>query len=333
VLAGLVLASSAGAAPNPKKTVTGWIDALAMTGPEVAYSAENAAHCRNVVVWNVLTGSAALVSGPKSGTCGDDEPSGQQVSEIAIAGTQVAWVRTIEGNTEADDTLFAASLPHPHEHTLAMARRLGEPPVKGGWIGGLVASSGLVAVNTWTTNAAGTATAGTLRTIAGSALKTVATGTGTVLTESADLGRVAVLHSDGTVALYSATGELLQTITPSSAREIALRKDYLVVLTKTKTLEIYNANTGALVRQWPVPGGAAHLDVYSGIAVYAVWRTLHALQLTTGKDVVIAALKRAVIADEIEAPGVVYAYDSIRGLEDLGNLAFVPLRTIVAAVA
>lgn len=305
-----------------------------MSGPEVAYSAENGSHCRNVVVWNVLTGSAVLVSGPKSGTtCGDDEPSGQQVSELAVAGTQVAWIRTIQGNTEADDTLFAASLPKPHEHSLAAARRLGEPPVKGGWIGGLVGSGTVVAANVWTTNGAGVIVSGSLRTISASASKTVATGTGTVLAEALDLGRIAVLRSDGTVALYSAAGSLLRTVAPSSAREIALRKDYLVVLTKTKTIEIYNSNTGVLLRQWPVPGGAAHLDLYADIAVYSVRRTLHALQLTTGKDAVIASLKRAVVADEIEAPGVVYAYDSLRGIQDVGNLAFVPMRSIATAVS
>ena len=305
-----------------------------MSGPEVAYSAENGSHCRNVVVWNVLTGSAVLVSGPKSGTtCGDDEPSGQQVSELAVAGTQVAWIRTIQGNTEADDTLFAASLPKPHEHSLAAARRLGEPPVKGGWIGGLVGSGTVVAANVWTTNGAGVIVSGSLRTISASASKTVATGTGTVLAEALDLGRIAVLRSDGTVALYSAAGSLLRTVAPSSAREIALHKDYLVVLTKTKTIEIYNSNTGVLLRQWPVPGGAAHLDLYADIAVYSVRRTLHALQLTTGKDAVIASLKRAVVADEIEAPGVVYAYDSLRGIQDVGNLAFVPMRSIATAVS
>jgi hypothetical protein len=304
-----------------------------MNGPDVAYSADNTTTgCRNVVIWNVLTGSAALVSGPKASKCGDDTPSGQRVSALAIGDAQVAWVRNISGNTEADDVLFAAARPHAPPHELAAARRIGEPPTSGGWIGGLVGSGDLVAANTWTTNAAGTTTAGTLHTIVSAKLKTVATGTGTVLAESADLGRVAVLHSDGTVALYSAKGALLQNFAPTSPREIALHKDYLVVLTKAKTLEIYNADTGGLVRQWPIPGGAAHVDLYGGIAVYAVWRKLHVLQLTTGKDVVIASLKRAVVGDEIEAPGLVYAYDSVNGSNDLGHLAYIPMRRVTAAV-
>jgi hypothetical protein len=248
------------------------------------------------------------------------------VTALAVAGRQVAWIRTIAGNTEVDATLFTAILPKPDTHSLITARRTGDPPTSGASIGGLVGSGSLIAVNTWQTNTA------TLRTITGSVLNTVATGTGTALAESADLGRVAVLRSDGTVALYSAAGAVLRTIAPSSAREVALRKDYLLVLTKTKTLEIYNANTGVLIRAWPVPGGATHLDLYGGIAVYSVWRTLHALQLTTGKDIVLASLKRAVVADEIEAPGVVYAFDTVRGIHDLGNLVFVPMRSVTAAL-
>ncbi|HWB22849.1 MAG TPA: hypothetical protein VG652_08170 [Gaiellaceae bacterium] len=332
-LGALVFAAGAGATPNPKKTVTGWIDALAMNGPEVAYSAENAEHCRNIVVWNVLTGQASLVSGRTSGSCGDDEPSGQRVSGIAVAGKQVAWVRTIAGNTEVDDTLFTATIGHLGDHKLAAARRLGEPPVKGAWIGTPVAGGNLVAVSLWTTNAAGTITSGSLRTISGTKLTTAATGTTAVVAESADLGWIAVLRSDGTVRLSKANGSAYLTVSPTSASEIALRKDYLAVLTKAHTIEIYNANSGTFIRRWPVPAGAAHLDLYDGIAIYAVWRKLHALQLTTGRDVVIASLKRAVVADEIEAPGVVYAYDSVRGLEDFGNLAFVPMRTVAAAVA
>ncbi len=99
-----------------------------MDGPNVAYSADNlTTGCRNVVLWNVLTGGAVLVSGRRTGSCGDDTPSGQRISELAIGGAQVSWVRAISGNTEADDVLFAASLLHPQPHEPAVARRLGEP--------------------------------------------------------------------------------------------------------------------------------------------------------------------------------------------------------------
>ena len=80
------------------------------------------------------------------------------------------------------------------------------------------------------------------------------------------------------------------------------------------------------------PAAPLHLDLYGGIAVFSAWRLLYALQLTTGKGVVLASLKRAVVADEIEAPGVVYAYDSVRGIKDFGNLLFLPMSTVAAEV-
>ena len=67
VIAALAFASAAAAGNPGAKTVTGWIDALAMDGPNVAYSAENPLTLpANVVVWNVLsTGSAKLVKRPE----------------------------------------------------------------------------------------------------------------------------------------------------------------------------------------------------------------------------------------------------------------------------
>jgi hypothetical protein len=146
-------------------------------------------------------------------------------------------------------------------------------------------------------------------------LTTIARGAGTLTAEFADTGRIAVARTDGSVAIYSSSGAPLRTITPSSVRENALRKDYFVTLTKTKTLEISNSRTEAFIRKWPVPGG------------------LYALQLTTAKQAVLAREKRAIVTDEIEAPGVVYAYNSVRGIQDVGNLVFLPLARVAAALS
>ena len=96
---------------------------------------------------------------------------------------------------------------------------------------------------------------------------------------SLDQHRIAVLRADQKVALYdSDSGRLLLTVSPSSAREVVLRQDYIVVLTRQRTLEIFNARTGAPVRTLPVSPGAGKLDVHSGIAAYAVGRNVHVLQ-------------------------------------------------------
>src|SRR5262249_327130 len=71
------------------KNVSGWITALAMDGSRVAYATNAFAptNCDKVFVWNVVTRGATLVSGPVAGRCGSDEPHGQPVISVAIAGT------------------------------------------------------------------------------------------------------------------------------------------------------------------------------------------------------------------------------------------------------
>jgi hypothetical protein len=155
---------------------------------------------------------------------------------------------------------------------------------------------------------------------------TVALRPASLYTASVDLGRVALLRTDQKVAVYDVhSRRLVLTIAPSSAKEVALRKDYAVVLTRTKTLEVYNSHTGALLRTWPVAAGASRLDVHSGIAAYAVGRTVFAIRLTDGRDAPIATAPRAIEGLEIEAPGIVYAYNTFRALNEVGNLGYVPL--------
>ena len=80
------------------------------------------------------------------------------------------------------------------------------------------------------------------------------------------------------------------------------------------------------MRALRVAAGAAKLDAHSGIAAYAVGRTVHVLRLADGKDAVLATAPRAIAALQIEGPGIAYAYNTVRGTRDVGNLAFVPMR-------
>jgi hypothetical protein len=336
----LVPADGGAAAAAPRtsvKNVSGWITALAMDGPRVAYATNGFAptNCDKVFAWNVVTRSARLVSGPAAGRCSSDEPHGQPVRAVAVGGTRVAWIRTLSGNSEVDDALFAAALPLPREARIATAVRSGDAggTLTGTWLGGLVGSGSVLVANNWTTDAGGAVTRASLNAVGARRLAPVAQGTSTIVAAAADTGRIAVARSDGTVAVYSAGGRLQATIRPSSLASLALRKDYLVVLTKTKSLEVYNSRTGAFVRRFSVPGGARNLDVYGGIAVFSVYRTLYGLQLTTGKRAVLATPSRAVFAAQIEASGVVYAYNTVRGTRSIGNLVFVPFASVRARVA
>ena len=127
---------------------------------------------------------------------------------------------------------------------------------------------------------------------------------------SADAGRIAVLRSSAawpyewsqtgpvSIGIYSSSGKLLSELKPSSAKEIALTGDRLVVLTEAKTLQVYAWKTGTLTKTWKVVTGtprlqAGHLAAYGTLATYSVdprssdARSVHVLSLTTGKDVVV----------------------------------------------
>lgn len=312
------------------KNTNGWIESIAMDGPRVAYDVSAkfspGPACNKLFVWNVQTSAGALVSGKQ--TCAADSTStGAGVREIAVAGTQISWIVNLGGNTESDDYLYTASLPKPKEALLASAVRTGDVDgtLTGGWIGGLVGDGDLLAVDTWQTDKAGNVTSAALRRVRPEGLTTIASGAAVVRAVAADAGRIAVARGDSRVALYSSLGKLEHTFAPSSVKEVALRKDYLVVLTKSKTLEVFNAHTAGLVKTWAVIPGAARLDVHSGVAAYAVGRKVHVLRLSDGKDAVLATAPRAIEGLQIEAAGIAYAYNTVRGIKDVGNLAFVPL--------
>jgi hypothetical protein len=350
-LAVLVGGGSGSAAPPQVKVrqTRGEIAALAMGGPLFAYDVKSAgvegpSSCNRLFVWNVRMGATVLVSGKR--TCGADGTStGAGVTRVVVAGQRIVWLANSGGNTESFDELFTASLPRPKEARIATALRTGNVDciVEGPEIAGLVGQGDLVAVNMWRRERASQApgqcktqvTNVSLRRVRGTSIGTIAAGANVRLAESADLGRIAVHRPDGKVAIYSQTGALQRVLSPSSVKELVLRKDYLVVLTLTSRLEVYNARTGALLFTRPVAAGAARLDVHSGIAVYAVSRRVHAINLLTGRSAVVATAPQKIVGLALEAPGAVYAYNSrwTQARGDVGNVAFLRFDLLRRAVS
>jgi hypothetical protein len=354
-LIGVLLAFAVQAAPGTtpagrtKQTVRP-IATLAMDGPRVAYASG-----KKVYVWNTLTRVSSLMSGSY----------GAHTSEVAIAGTRVALItRYVVGNSlQTTERLYAGSVTSP-ARLLASGRRYailndGVPTTwYGRWIAGTVGSGKTLAVSTWWSARDGSCIGQRLSLVTPGGLKQIAVGPGTIMSQSSDAGRIAVLRSDEawpiygqsvaptaapTVGIYSATGALLRELTPSPAEEIALSGDRLVVLTQARTLEVYNWRTGTLVHTWPVVATARplhqvrHVAVYGQLAVYSAYRygsarSLHVLRLTTGKDVALAKGggtgyygRDAAIGPR----GLVYAVNQ----HERGKLVFVPLAKVLRAVS
>jgi hypothetical protein len=340
----LVSAAPAKAPSQEVKHASRHIVAIAMDGPRVVYSTDDQA----VRVWNIVSGASSRVRRGYPGNGGS-----HQVGELAIAGTRVAWMTLyVAGNSqETWARLKTASVTGAGKRLVASAFRTdgytddGVEMWDGNWLTGLVGSGKLLAVSRWTTTH-NVVSNPRLSVIDPKTrrLRTIASGEGSVVSAASDAGRIAALRSDGTVGVYSSAGRLLLQVHPSSAKELAFGGGRLVVLTQTRTLEVYDSGNGALLHTWPVHTSrarqeAGHLRAYGRIGVYSVdWRVtlqrLHIVDLATGTEHVLAAAQRPWASDAAVGPlGLVYGVNTNRfgaHPKHTGTLVFLPTARVLA---
>jgi hypothetical protein len=336
------------------------IGLLALDGDRVAYLSAIAAtpgHAagNRLMLWNVGTGTTRKVS-----------DIGSEISELAIARSRVAWLLTWASNTQSADTLYTESILRPQVRRIATQERTGAECAAmgshcaGRWIGGLVGVGSVIVVNRFATSGHpihghDVVSEGGLYALDGSRLKLLANGAATVEAASADQARVAVLHRDGTVGLYSKAGRPLLTVTPTPrARAVAINGRNLVVLGYGDTIALYDARTGARRKTFPVRRPPTHctsneawcktaianltgnLGVQGNIAIYTTicphpevdlarashtCSAIHALDLSSGKDRVLGTLTDGISVARIDSAGLVYAGNGASGK---GTLVFVP---------
>jgi hypothetical protein len=335
LMVGAIAASAATAArttASAKPTLLstkGAIESLAMDGQRIAYDLEARDRCNTLHVWNTASKKDVVVSG--AGTCEADSTStGAGVRELAVAGTRVSWIVNLGGNTESADTLYAATVGGAKEKKIASALRTGDVDgvLNGTWIGNLVGDGDVTALNRWTTVGGATGAASISRLKVG--LTVVHTGADSLRVTSADSGRVAVLDPQGRVRIYDATGAPLSNFQPNAqAKEVVIRKDYVVVLVPG-ALEIRGTLNGALIDTVPISPGARELDVHANIAVYVTGKTIRAMRLANKKETVIAVTPKRVVGVEIDDAGLAYAYNTVTGVKGLGKLWYLPLSLVQA---
>jgi hypothetical protein len=317
----------------------GLVESLAMDGSRIAYDVAgnygSPTRCNEVHVWNVPGNVTRRVSGRQ--TCGADNSStGAGVRELALAGGRVAWIVNQGGNSESGDHLYVSSVAGPHERVLASAFRTGSVDgiLTGNWLGGLVGSQSFLGVDHWATDTNGAVTKARLQSV-GARLGDLAEGTGAMLAQSTDGRLIAVLRSDGSVGLYSTGGALLRTVTPHLATDVAVRGDFLAVLTDDDTLVIYNSHSGRRLRSWRVAHKASSLDLSNGIATYAAplpgggySRVVHVRWLKSGRDRVLVTTPPALFGVQFEPAGLAYAFNRITPGRP-GAVVFVPMSRVV----
>lgn len=335
-VAAVAVTSASGLAGAKPKLVTtkGAIEALAMDGRRIAYDLEaRDLGCNTLHVWDAPVGADVVVSG--AGTCEADSTStGSGVREIAVGGNRVAWIVNLGGNTESVDTLYTALVGGVKEKKLAQAERTGDidGELVGDWIGNLAGDGNLIAVNRWKTLQGGIQDGQQIVKV-GAGLSTVFLGSGALNVRAVDTGRVAV-HNGRAVFVRDAAGGLVTSFQPAATpRDVALRKDFVVVLTAAHALEIHDALSGALIDTIPVPPGGRNLDVHANIATFVVGKTIRAVRLATKKQATIAVAPKAIVDAQIDDAGLVYAYNPVTGVKGVGKLVFLPLSLVQAKLA
>jgi hypothetical protein len=341
-------AGAAGSPPGKVKHTAAPVWTLALDGPRVAYASAG-----RIYVWNLATGATAVVKGEYSNAAHTDN-----ASEIAIAGTRVAWIKRQQiGNTEQPQRLYTATVggsAHRLRRVLGYTD-LGCGP-SGSQISGLVGSGSVLAVSSWQGHTGGTAaTNRRLNLVTPTRLRAIATGPAAVVSGAAAGGHIAVVplpvrtpQPEGycdlvpptNVSIRSADGTLLRRVATGPVGEVALSGKLLLVATSSasSSFEVYDWTTGALLHTWPVAahrlddfGVSGRLAVYSAVAGHGA-KQLHVLDLTTGKDAVLAIRRGPLFYRDLAVGrlGLVYVANTGASLHSPGKLFFVPMSRLLA---
>ena len=347
----LVFSAQAGAAKfqtgGRTKQAAEPIWTLDMDGPRVAYASGG-----KIRIWNVATGSTSVVKGNYGGSASNFVNN--TAAQVAIAGKRVAWIKDQPlGNTEESERLYTASIGG-RAHQVDRVHRFGTDDAShttGGWIEGLTGSGKTLAVSTWRSH--GTeASDQQLRLVTGKGLRSLARGSGLIVSQAVDAGHIAVLRSrpwssSNSVGIYSRNGSELGEVdlgppsTETFSTKVALSGNELIVLTTaleepsgptTVTLQVYDWTTGKLLHTWPVAihssGGEVSFAVHGQLAAVEGPSKLHLVDLTSGKDVTIAPASHTGSPPAIDSRGLVYALDP--HLNGPGKLVFVPMAKLLA---
>jgi hypothetical protein len=373
-ISGLALVASAAGTtarrPTSLRLHTSPLEALALDGSRVAYDvawikpsrkAKRAGHPNRVFVWDLRTGKTINVSG-RQGTGADSNNPRVNLNQLAIAGTRVAWLtHSAFATPKGEEDLYTSSVQRPKVRRVAQAVRYGENCGKmihgasictGDFLGGLVGAGNQIVVNRWTLDWADSysffgITKGELDPLDGTKLNTLTTGGDTVTAVDVDQGRVAVsrdpqVYAEETVGLYSSTGAPLISVVPTSyPTAVALSGSNLVVFEGSK-LALYDAGSGSLRKTFTLqgkPGTWRTGDIQGNIAVYPTGKSIHALNLSSGKDRVVGRLAHRITVARIDSFGLVYANTgagpnanpAYRGFA--GPIVFLPFKQVAAAVS
>jgi hypothetical protein len=296
----------------------GHITSFAMDGPRVALAIRNQrGRCDRVRFWNIPWSFSAQVSQDSGPTCTPGRTP-VRITDIRIAGYRAEWLaRSVHGTN-----VIAASSISCQEWVLNRLRN----GTAGDQISGLGGSGPTLAfaVTRHQQELRGLSSVSVLH--GRSRTRLVAAGRFVPVALAADGMHLAILRSNGSVDLRQRDGRSLRHIVVGHVRALALRGDRLVTIDRAGMLDVFDVSKATLTRRWPLPRGAsAKVDLHFGVAVFTARRDVYALDVETGRTVRVAHAPARARA-EVDAPGIVYAYN----LGAHGYARFIPFAQVEA---
>jgi hypothetical protein len=317
--------------------------------------------CSLVVAWNPIRKTNTRI---KTKVACETASAVNRIAEIGMAGKRIAWLE-VEGGNYVDLTLRSQVLGEKKALKIADGYN-GSGAAEddsGSYVGNVFGDGNLLVFNSWTKCVALPVDVGEEQTCPNPApedgttvlskqrLLEVVNGKGVVIASApdaqgvvaqrkmaltvvaADAGRIATQAPSGEVTLYSAAGDVLKEIAIPSGRfsGFALQGSQLATV-RNGNLELYDVDSGSLVKTIPLAAGSVLRDLQKGLAVYVGkrkdgWPMIHVLRLSDGKDVVYSPPGKGPVDAQIEASGLFYSYNYQSGRAP-GRVVFVPFARV-----
>jgi Tol biopolymer transport system component len=152
-------------------------------------------------------------------------------------------------------------------------------------------------------------------------------------TISVDAGRVLTLAPNGVVRLLSTQDRLLRTWRLGRHVVNARLRGRTLAVQEANTLDIYDTVNGAKRQTLPLAADEGLppylLDVQGDLAAYATGGAIHLLRLSDGRDVALALPRAAPWLDaRLERGGLFVSWNRMYDRRP-GRLAFIPMRTVM----
>jgi Tol biopolymer transport system component len=258
--------------------------------------------------------------------------------ELALGGSRLAWLNEDEGTHHYFNLLTATLAQRRPRGVLSRAfggdTCLPRPSLLCSFIGDLRGGGGIVVFDTWQCSPSrhfkrcpGKKINGMLWRTQGKGAKRIRSERVGLTTLATNEGRIAVLRSNGKLALLRPDGRSLGTVdVPGPARGAAIGNGRLVVLTPTRLL-VYELATRTLQHGWPLSRGVGTrtlVGVGGGFAAYTEAHTIKLVRLIDGRRRAIPVPGTGAIRAALTGGGLFYAY-AVRDGEYRSRVAYVRL--------